>query len=224
MSYHECKYCLQKFARESNYNKHQCEQMVKAKIMRMPVGVSAYEYYCLWFKQKGYRIRNKEEFMDSRSFKSFINFSKFARKMAIPAIEKYIELMVELDIHPKDWSNRAVYDHYINNLDLNLTADEQFDISMATIYELARIYDCETSEVFLFMEPADIIKIVQAKKLSPWFLLNSVQFLNFISRQLTREQRILLDKYINSPKWEKEFKKYPKRVSKFRGKVKKAGL
>jgi hypothetical protein len=132
--------------------------------------------------------------------------------------------MVKLDIHPKDWTNTKVYDHYISQIDGILTPDEQFDESLDTLFELAQIYECDIKEVFLFMEANDIIRLVQAKKLSPWLILHSRQFHKFINTEMTREQRILLEQYINPSRWGIVFSKFPTETLKFKQKVNKLKL
>ena len=224
MNYFECKYCLKKFKRESFFKKHQCEQMVKEKLMQKTVGLNAYGFYCDWLKLMKFKTHGREQFMDSRLFKPFINFARFSTRMALPAKDKFLEHMVELKIHPKDWTNTLVYDHYIECLDHLLTPEEHFDISVDTIYELSKIYECKPNEIFLFMEPADIIRIVQAKKLSPWFLSNSRAYKKFVSVELTREQQILLEKYVNPVKWDQIFEDNPKEVARFSKRVKELGL
>lgn len=224
MNYLECPHCLKKFTKEGFFKKHQCQQMIRHELMRKPIGLKAYEFYCQWLKAKGFMVHSKDQFMDSRSFKPFINFSKYSTRMALPAKNTFIKHMVELDVSPKDWTNKLVYDHYMKSFDTLLTPEEQFEVSVDTLYELSRIYECEVHEIFLFMDASDLIRIVQAKKLTPWFLLHSKQFQKFVQLELTREQKILLEKVINPVKWEKIFKMYPKKITKFRERVVKLGL
>ena len=222
--YFECSYCLKKFVREGAFKKHECRQMKRAKLMRSPKGVTSYEYYCMWKRKKGHRVYGQEQFIDSKYFTSFFNFVVYARKMALPGVEKFIELMVEVDIEPKDWSQRIVYDHYMSNFDNLHTPVDQSEISRETITELARIFECEPNEVFLHIEPSSLIRIVQAKKLSPWFLLLSSKFQWFMKNEMTREQQVLLKQYVSPDKWRVKFEQKPEDVQKIRETVREMGL
>jgi len=222
--YLECEYFLKKFVREASFKKHECRQMLRTRLLRSPNGMTAYDYYCRWQKQKKHRVYSKEQFIDSKFFTSFFNFVKFSRKMAIPGIDKFIEHMVSLDIHPKDWCQRIVYDHYMDHFDELHDPEAQTQISVETITELSRIFDCEPAEVFLHIEPSALIRVVQAKKLSPWFLLFSSKFMWFMQNEMTREQQILLKKYVNPDKWRVKFEQEPERVIRIKKNVRALGL
>ncbi len=224
MSYFECEHCLMKFAREGNFKKHSCRQMKRNALLKKPIGITAYSSYCDWLTYKGFKVHSSEQFIDSRLFTSFVLFTRYATKIALPAKDRFIEYMVELDIHPRDWTGKVVYEHFMESFDQLFTADDQFDISLETVYELGKNLECETGDIFLYMEPGTVIGIIQAKKFSPWFLLNSRKFKNFMQTEMTREQKILLDKYIDIDKWESMFNKCPKRVSRFKKNISEIGL
>jgi len=219
MNYFECKYCLKKFVREGSFNKHMCQDMVKHKLMRKPIGLKAYEYYRRWLSLKGSKSYDVDQFIDSKLFKPFIEFAKFSTRMALPAKLKFISYMIDLDIPPKDWTNTMVYEHYITNLDNILTPEEQVDETIDTIMELSKIYECQPHEIFGFMEASTMLRLVQAKKFSPWFLLNSTRFHNYVQQEMNREQKIILEKYINPRKWTKVLESYPKKNEKFKQRV-----
>lgn len=222
--YLECKYCLKKFVREASFKKHECRQMQRAKLLRTPNGMTAYDYYCMWKRKKGHRVYGEDQFLDSKYFIAFFNFVKFSRKMALPGVEQFIELMVELDIAPKDWCLRIVYDHYMGMFDAIHSPDAQAQISRDTMKELARIFDCDTSDIFLHIEPSALIRVVQARKLSPWFLLLSSKFMWFMNNEMTREQQILLKKYVSPAKWRVKFEQEPAEVKKIKQYVRDMGL
>ncbi len=219
MNYFECEYCLKKFVKEGFFKKHTCKEMLKHKLMRKPIGLQAYNHYSTWLKLKGIREYSVEQFIDSKLFKPFIEFSQFSTRMALPGKVHFISYMIEMDIHPKDWVNTMVYDHYIKNLDNIMSPEEQFDETVDTVMELSKIYECKPNHIFRYIEPSDLIRLIQAKKLSPWFLLNSKVFHNFVLTEMTREQKALLQQQIGPSKWAKRFESYPKKNEKFRQRV-----
>lgn len=224
MTLHECQYCLKKFKSAKWLSNHECQQMKRYKMLHSPIGISAYNAYSLWMKRKGHRNRGEEQFIDSKTFTSFFNFIKFAAKMALPNQKKFIEYMIQLDIHPKDWTNKKVYEQYIKEFENLLTPEEQVETSVDTVYELSKIFECEPNEIFLHLEPVSLIRIVQAKKLSPWFLLNSNKFKWFINNEMTREQKLILEEYVNEYHWQGEFKNNVDTIKTIKSKIQELGL
>jgi hypothetical protein len=179
-------------------------------------GSIAYKCYCTWASAKGYRKPTPENFIDARVFNAFFRFITFSNKMALPARDRYIKYMTELGINPNDFSSKIVYEHYISEFNNIFSPEEQAQISVDTIFELSRIYECDTGDVFKYMEANTLIQLVQAKKLSPWVLLFSDKFLTFIQNDMTREQRIMLKTYIDIDAWGKLFKQSSKQAVKMK--------
>lgn len=205
MSYYECEYCSKKYVSAGHFKKHTCEEMRRAKVLKTPKGIAAYDAYSNWMKAKRYVNRGQQQFIDSRHFIPFERFIDFARLMALPGKDVFIRYMAELDVFPKDWCTNLVYDHYMEEFNTLLTPDEQANITVDTLFELGRNFECEPDDVFRYLEANDLIKIVQAKKLSPWVLLFSSKFLEFMQNAMTREQRVLLQQYVNPSYWDNQF-------------------
>lgn len=218
-NYYECKHCLKKYVNKNAYEKHECKQMQRKKLLKTPIGMEAFESYRKWMNTQKRPRPDKEQFIDSKFFVSFYKFSKFSNKVALPGKDKFIEYMVKLDIAPKDWSQNLVYDHYIQEFEHLHTPEEQANISVDTVFELANIFECEPNEIFMYIEPTALIRVVQAKKLSPWFLLVSSKFLWFLENEMTREQRTIIKQYLPVGKWSTLFDKHPEVVKKIKAYV-----
>jgi hypothetical protein len=223
-TYFECKHCLKKFISERYYNKHECEQMKRFKLLGTNRGSIAYSCYCSWATHKGYRKPTVDHFIDSRKFKAFFRFIEFSNKMALPARDRYIEYMTSLGINPVDWTKKIVYEHYITEFDNIFSPEDQAAITVDTVFELARIYECETDDIFTYMEANTLLQLVQAKKLSPWVLLFSNKFISFIQNDMTREQRIMLKTNMDITSWEVIFKKSVKTAKKMQTYVNALGI
>jgi hypothetical protein len=224
MSYYECDFCSKKYVSKGHFTRHDCEEMRRNKYLKTAKGIAAYETYTTWMKTKGYMNRGKQQFADSKYYTSIVKFMAFSHKMALPGRERFIEYMAELDIFPKDWSSNLVYDHYMAEFDTLLTPDEQASITVDTVFELGRIFECAPDDVFLHIDPNSLIKVVQAKKLSPWVLLFSSKFKWFMAHEMTREQRVLLQQYVNPHRWDSIFNVYPAEVDKMKTYVKALGI
>ena len=211
---HQCKYCLKNFTREIYLKKHECEPMRRHQMLKTNRGISAYNSYAEWIKCKGYRAATHDSFIESKFFKPFMRFAKFSQKVALPGKDKFIEYMAELDVEPKDWCKPIIYEHYISEHENLFTPDEQAGLTVDTVFELSRIFECETGEVFQYIEPSSLIQIIQAKKMSPWVLLCSKKFGWFVKNEMTREQKVLMERYMDPDKWARKFRDNPELQSK----------
>jgi hypothetical protein len=189
--------------------RHNCEQMKRAKLLQTNNGKSAFFNYQEWTSLKRHQNDSMDDFLNSRHFKPMMRFAEYSRKMAIPNLKRYMEVMVDMDIHPKDWCQHIVYDHYITNIFDIMTLREQCEVTVDTIFELSKIFDCETGEVFRHIEPSSTIRIIQARKLMPCLLLTSKKFMGYLRTGMTREQQVLASELLNPKKWDKYFKDNP---------------
>ena len=126
-------------------------------------------------------IRN---FFDS--FKEFINYSN---SVGLPDRKAFIKFAVERGISPYSWRDTEVYDDFIKHFDASKTPMDLCQISLSTILDLSEIFECDLIEVFEHMHTSDIMKLVIARKLSPWVLLFSTGFMNHIKFEASSEQK-----------------------------------
>ena len=220
IKYYECKYCNAKFVKEGNFKKHDCEKKKRYEKLKKPLGQAAYTAYGMWMNKKGRMTPPKETFIDSSYYKPFIKFIKFSNKVAIPDREGYIEYMAKKGMNPSSWSNLEVYKDFINHFDKTYTPKQKAKITVETFNELSRIFECDISEVFEHLEAGSLIKLIQARKLSPWVLLFSKSFLSFIEKDMNSAQRARIQFYIDDKIWNKEFQKRPKDVESMKKYVK----
>lgn len=221
---HTCKYCYANFKLTKNFKKHRCEQMKRHEMLDTKTGKKAFMLYKDWLRLKHRIPPSKETFLNSRYYMSFIKFVKFTRKMAIPSVSDYIKLMVNLSMEPHFWIKLDVYQHYIDKFDKMYTATQQASISVDTFLQLSKIFECDIDDVFKELTADDVIKLIQAKKLSPWLLLLSDKFLSFLQNKATSEQQILIQTIINPTKWKHLFDSKKQDVKQMRKIVKELGI
>ena len=224
MNYFECKYCFKKLIRESSFDKHNCDSMKRHKLSRSVRGAKAFADYSTWLKIRGFKNHGREHFIDSKYFVSFMGFAQFASKVALPNRQRFIEFMVEVEVLPKDWKTLTVYEHFMERYEVIVSPNDQVIETISTLRELARIFECDVNDVFVHLDPMTFLQIVQAKKMSPWFLLFSTIFHGYVQSELSREQRVILNTHINADCWRKVFEKHPKKVVEMKGYVKVMGL
>lgn len=202
-----CEYCGHTFVKNKSYNDHCCPQMQKSHIFETPLGRAAFFYYKDWL-----RLKNRSPdvsgntFLQSKYFSSFINFVNYSNKMLLPDKQSFIKYMVQLNMLPIHWCSDEVYVEYIRNLDTYFTPLQQAQITKKTVHELATIFECSTGEIFNHLLPGDFIRLLKARKLSPWIILLSAKFKNYLVTKVSKEQNsIIVDTVINPTIWKNKF-------------------
>lgn len=224
MNLYECEYCLKKFKRESSLQKHSCKLMIRNKIMRTSLGISAYTSYTDWMRMRGFKIQDKSSFMESKFFVSFVKFTKFANSVALPGKEKYVKSMVDKDILPNNWCHSEIYKNYLDNFDKLFTPEEQAKITVETFIQLSKLFECDISEVLNRLAPSQLAKLIAAKKMSPWILLFAQSFHEYLQTQVSVDQRVLIETYIDTKVWAEHLKNNPGKAKKMQRYTKEMGI
>lgn len=219
-----CDFCDKTFKREANFIKHRCEAMKRYDIFKTPTGKLAYLSFNQWRKCSGYPSVTVETFTGSRYFNAFTKFAEFLKSHKIPDIIGYVELMVKKRLMPFHWSDGDVYEFYLENFDNEYTVDQKLNISIETLYEIARRFDCEVSEVFDHIKPIEILRYVTSRKLSPWLLLPSKKFMEFMTYSTNKEERLLFSSLIKVQQWKEYFLENEEKVTEIKSINKELGI
>jgi len=221
-----CEYCGHQFVKTRAYDNHCCLQMQKSYIFDTPLGSAAFFYYKEWL-----RLKNKntnitgETFLQTKYFSSFINFIKFSNRMLLPDRSSFIKYVVQLNLLPIHWCSDEVYIEYIRNLDTHFTPLQQAQVTKKTVHELATIFDCDTGNIFMHLLPGDFLRLLKARKLSPWILLLSTKFRQYLMNKISREvHSIVTDTIINPSVWKHKFENNKSMVELMREEVQKLKL
>ena len=218
--YYECPHCFKKLTTQARLDKHSCEAKKRFDYMETTKGKGAFYCYEMWMNMKGYSVKSVETFMESRYFKAIERFVAFCSSIGIPDRKHYIRYMADKDIPPLKWTDINVYDDYIQHFDASKTPEEMAAISIDTLFDLADIFQCEIPEVLSHMRASDLMKLVVARKLSPWILLPSRSFLEYMKKEVTAEQKILIHSTIHYDVWGRKFRNNPEVVQKMKELVK----
>jgi hypothetical protein len=205
-----CEYCGVKLVRKTHY----CAKMQKLDFIETTTGKIAFRYYKEWSRANGYtQAPTHETFLNSRYFSSFIKFIQFSNAMWLPDPVSYMKYVMQLKLLPTSWSSDDVYVNYIQNLDKNYPPSQQAQDTTRTLHELASMFGCTVTEVFDHLRPGDAIMLLKARKLTPWVMLLSKRFSDYVQHKLSREQRsIITDTVINPSLWKKKFMENPEDV------------
>lgn len=207
-----CSFCSKKFVRESAYLKHKCKYMVRYELFNTVIGHLAYMTFNQWRKISNLPPTDVEKFVNSKYFPSFERFAKFCKHQSIPDKIGYIELMVEKKLPPFMWTDVDVYDFYLENFDKNYTIEKKVDITSETIKNICSKIECDTKDFFDYVEPINLLKMITSRKLSPWVLLLSQKFLDFMKYKADKETKLLFNTFIDTLKWKKLFSQNPEKI------------
>ncbi len=215
----ECDFCGKKLTTELRLAKHNCENKRRYEFLQTMKGKAAYYCYNTWMSLQG-RKADIEIFQNSKYYNSIVEFVKFCNQVGIPDRKHYIEYMIDNGIMPTAWTNISVYEKYIEYYDNTKLPEEVALITATTIFDLAQILECKSSDVFNHMNTSDIMKLVVARKLSPWILLLSPGFKSHLRNETTPEQRIMVSGVIDHKIWNRKFSENPEVVNTMRRIVK----
>lgn len=212
----ECEYCKTKFKSPVNHKKHFCEKKKKHMLLDSKIGQVAFICYENWRNLKGFYAPTKDTFVTSKYFKSFINFVDFCNQKSLPERNGFIKLMILKNVPPSLWINDIYYNYYIENFDTIYTPMKQVEISLEYLYKIAAIFECPLEKVVKNVIMLDLLKLIVAKKLSPWLLLFMQSFREHIAYGITEEERNLLDAIVDVEEWNNKIIADPKSTEKIK--------
>lgn len=213
---YECPYCYKKFTSEPRFKKHTCDEKQKFELLHSRRGRAAFAAYKEWFRLKKRTVPSEETFLKSRYFTMFVEFQIWAGKVSLADRMGYIKYAVSKNLLPNFWRMPEVYEGYMAEFDDLYPPDKQAEITGSTLNDIAGIIGCRMDEIFDYLHAAEVVKFIQCRKLSPWVLLVSKSFLNFLNHKVTTEERILLNSVINSHMWRDRFRQNPDAVDRMR--------
>ena len=221
---YECTFCGAKFKLEQRFLDHRCKQMQRDEEIRTPIGQAAWAYYQLWLKLQRRAVPKIETFLESRYYATFVKFAKFAIKVGLPDPELFVKYMVQQDMTPMLWCHDDIDRDYIQYLDRRLDPTKAASNTITFIFKLADALDVEVGEIFDYLEPNDLIQMLTRRQLSPWILLHSGKFKQFLINKATDEQRTTISAIIKPEYWAEKKAKHPEIVAQMKKYVRELDL
>lgn len=218
----ECKYCSAKFIRESAYVKHKCKEMERYERARTPRGLAAYQVYCKWMRTKRRTPMEHEMFHTSPMFNAFYDFHEFATKAGV-VVDVYIEVVARIDLHPSHWMRNEAYALYLEHVERTQDPHLWIQNTMKLLMKYADALDCDTAEVIMLLQPSELMELVRKRQLSPWVLLHSFVFKQWLTK-LNKDEQQLVQELIRPVYWKVRFDRDPNMVKLAKKYVAAAGL
>lgn len=202
---YKCNYCGKRYQRERAFIDHRCKQMIREEELRTLIGQAAWRFYQDWMRFQRKRVPDDRAFLNSRFYNSFMKFAKFVKQTDLPTPEKFIKLMIQENYHPPMWLIDEVYVIYLEYLDRTRTPSDHATITFQTLFKVSNTLECDISEVFDEISSSQIIELIKQRKLSPFVLLASKKFNQFIVKtsKENKEQFIILTNLIRFNHWKK---------------------
>ena len=197
---YECRLCHKVYVMEHAYMNHECKRMKREREIKTPTGQAAWHFYQNWMREQKRMPPSADAFMESNSFRTFMNFAEFVKKVNLPLPNKFIWLMNIKKYQPSIWTRDEVYSQYLTFIDTKMPPVEQAKSSINTILDYADSHDIDPSEVFNVINPNELIHLVRLRKLSPWLLLASRKF-SVLFTKLNTEQQSILETLIQPDIW-----------------------
>jgi hypothetical protein len=220
-----CKYCGKQYKQEQAFLNHTCREQQRLFETKTPIGQLAFLCYEMWTIDRRRVPPTLELFMTSRFYSSFVEFARFTKRVQLPRIDLFIKLMVNKQYPPTLWRLDDVYLDYLMYLDYQLTPLEQVTYSVSTIDDISYQMGVDTSKFFDYITVDEIIDLVRARRLTPWFLFGSDRFKALLlSNQMTNDQQTILEALIQPAYWAEKMKADPSTVHQVKDIAKSLGL
>jgi len=219
-NYYECKYCLKKLSTKENLEKHTCRSKERWEFLTTKKGYKSFNDYSYWLSKKKSSVPQKQTFVNSRFFNSFSEFQEFVIDKGIPDKKMYIDYMNINNISPMLWRMKESYDMFINYFDEFVEIDIKCNLTFKLLEELASILECKRVEVFNQLLASEISRLIFERRLTPWVLLASKEFLSYMHNLNSVENYRLLYSTIDVDAWKNKFKKNSEKVKNIANKVK----
>ena len=176
-----CGACSHDFVTEAGFMRHACKGRARIEELRSPVGQSAYIYYSEWMARSKRKAPPIETFAGSKLYSTFIKFAKHVLRVRLPNVNGFIRAMVDNgNVQPSLWCRDNVYAMYLQGYDAVITPTQQFISSLDEVYAFTKEFNCHISDVFDQLGVDTILDLVQKRRLSPWFLVSSAAFRNWM--------------------------------------------
>lgn len=166
---------------ENPFMNHRCRERDRIEELRSSVGQAAYAHYAEWMRVSKKSVPPIETFAESRYYSTFVKFAEHALKSNIPNVKQFIRLMVEHNnVSPGLWCRDNVYAMYLQWYDQAYRPEIQVIESIDFMKTLVQDYETTTTEIFKQIPLEILIQHVRRRKLSPWFLMASRVFREFV--------------------------------------------
>ncbi len=204
----ECPFCGKAYAREAAFLRHTCRKKEIHEEMNSLAGKTAFILYNKWMQSNHRPQQDVSVFVTSRYYKSFFDFSEYAKRVHLYHVDFFIKVMNNLRLEPSSWSSELAYAAYSDAIK-ELSPLQEIGFSIECFKSLKRNNHVESDwQVFEKIGIFRIIHLIEVKHLSPWFLLIFEPFSIFYD-SLEDEQQEEFGMILDPKEWGIRFAENP---------------
>lgn len=199
-----CHYCDSRFANETAFMRHHCEQKRRASEIISPLGQAAYGYYSEWMRVKKFSQQTTATFMSSKYYRAFINFAQLIIDANISRPEKYIAIMNDADLPPVLWCRESAYALYLDWMDKLQDPLDSVQESVNYLLDICEKEGTGLPNIFSHLGSSRVLSLIRQRRLSPWLLFCSSTF-GTLLRSLDKSELSAFNAVVNSSFWATKF-------------------
>ncbi len=179
-----CELCEHAFASEKTFMKHRCRGRERLDELQGQIGQAAYALYAEWMRASKRSVPPIETFAHSLLYTSFVKFARHVQRVQMPNTTGFVRTMIEHgNIQPSLWCRDNVYAMYLRGYDEIVPPEQQYLSSLELLHVLATEHGVPVGGLFDALGVGIVLDLVQRRKLSPWLLISSHRFREFMSGQ-----------------------------------------
>ena len=168
----ECRFCGNKFHRESTLSTHMCVKKRRHMEIDSPASRSGFRTF-----QKFYDItmgskkpKSTQEFIESDFYIDFVKFGNHVVNLKPVYPDKFIEFVIRNGVNLRDWTKDFVYDTYIEDLIKKEPAEAATERTIITMAEWATEHKTNFTDFFKNVSANEAARLIRTGKISPWVL------------------------------------------------------
>lgn len=161
--------------------------------------------------------------MESKFYRSFINFAEMVINANIAKPERYMELMIAGDINPTLWCRNSAYAIYLDYFDKIADPLDHVQESINYLLDICEKENTALPSVFKHLGSQRIISLIRQRRLTPWLLFCSETFKGVL-RSLDKSELGAFEIVVNSGYWAKRFDEEQETLNNIKTIAKELGL
>jgi hypothetical protein len=210
----QCHFCKKIFTRLSSLNVHLCESKRRwanrdDKNVRM-----AFAAWLHWCKKTGMYYNKKtaltyDDFMNSSAYIPFVKFGYFVEEHRISNYLSYIDFMVKNNYKISDWGKDSTYEYFIKMNTRQESVEDAIQKTIKFIDKWSIDNGIDWTDFFIKVSNQQVLDWLRSGRISPWLFFVSEKAQGKI-HDMSDEQLILLDKYLDVKWWNQNLRRKPK--------------
>lgn len=199
-----CSFCNKRFVHENSFLGHQCEPRRRIEELKSPLGQAAYGFYRDWMRLKKHSQPGADAFLESKFYRTFINFAQLVVDANISRPDKFMELMIEAEVAPVLWCREQCYALYLEWTDKMSDPLDEVQQSLNYLFDICDKEEVGIKTIFNHLGPQRVLSLVRQRRLTPWLLFCSPSFGAFL-RTIDKTQLKVFNAVVNASYWGNRF-------------------